>query len=151
MGSTPNCTFPPPDPDAPSVPVIHGTRLTALHRHPPALETESVPTPPDAGMVCDIALRLNVQPLSWLTVTVRAATVSVPLRAGPVLMPTERWTAPLPLPSAAPVMAIHAALLTAVHVQDVAAATSTRAPPPAAGAEPNLVKQQMNNRCPAVR
>ena len=89
LGSTANCTFPEPEPDAPSVIVIHAAPLTALHGHPPAVETETVPTPPDPGMVTDVALRLNVQPLSCMTVTVRAATVTVPLRAGPVLAATE--------------------------------------------------------------
>ena len=132
LGSTANCTFPEPEPDAPSVIVIHAAPLTALHGHPPAVETETVPTPPDPGMVT--ALRLNVQPLSCMTVTVRAATVTAPLRAGPVLAATERSNVPLPLPPADPVTPIHPALLTAVHAQDAAAATSTRAPPPVAGA-----------------
>jgi hypothetical protein len=57
----------------PSVILIHATPVTALHRHRPDVETETVPTPPDAGVFCDVALRLNVQPLSCVTVTVRPA------------------------------------------------------------------------------
>jgi hypothetical protein len=86
-------------------------------------------------MPCDLALRLKVQPLSCITVTVRAATVTVPVRAGPVLGATENSNVPLPLPPAEPVRPIHPALLTAVHAQDAAAATSTRAPPPLADAD----------------
>jgi hypothetical protein len=40
-------------------------------------------------MVCDVALRLNVQPLSCVTVTVRLATVTALLRAGPVVAKIE--------------------------------------------------------------
>jgi hypothetical protein len=38
FGSTANCTFPPAEPDAPSVIVIRGTPLTAVHMHHDAID-----------------------------------------------------------------------------------------------------------------
>ena len=131
FGSTANCTFPPPEPEPPSVIVIHGTPLTAVHVHPPDVPTETVPTPPEAGIVCDVGLMVKVQPLSCATVTVRPATVTIPVRAGPVLAARVRSTAPFPVPPAVP-GAIHAAVLAAVHAHDAPAETSIRAPPPPA-------------------
>jgi hypothetical protein len=134
FGSTANCTFPPPEPDPASVIVIHGTPLTAVHVHPADVPTETVPTPPAAGMACDVGLRVNVQPFSCATVTVRPATVTMPVRPGPMLAANARSTAPFPVPPAVPVIPIQPALLAAVHAHDAAAATSTRAPPPLAAA-----------------
>ena len=130
--STANCTFPPPEPEPPSVIVIHGTPLTAVHVHPPDVPTETIPTPPTAGIVCDVGLMVKVQPLSCATVTVRPATVTIPVRADPVLAAKVRSMAPFPVPPAVPTITIHAALLAAVHAHDAAAPTSTRAPPPPA-------------------
>ena len=132
FGSTANWTFPPPEPEPPSVIVIHGTPLTAVHVHPTAVPTETVPTPPGAGMVCDVGFSVNVQPLSCVTVTGRPATVTIPVRAGPVLAAKVRSTPPFPVPPAVPTIAIHVALLVAVQAHDAAAATSTRVPPPPA-------------------
>lgn len=132
FGSTANWTFAPPEPEPPSVIVIHGTPLTAAHVHPADVPTETAPTPPSAGIVCEVGLSVNVQPLSCVTVTVRPATVTIPVRAGPVLAAKVRSTAPLPDPPALPAIAIHATVLAAVHAHDAAAVTSTRAPPPPA-------------------
>jgi hypothetical protein len=44
-----NPTGPSPAPDAPDVTVIHAALLTAVHRHPPCVDTAAVPVPPDAA------------------------------------------------------------------------------------------------------
>src|SRR3954471_14872648 len=59
-------------------------------------------------------------------VTVRLATVSVPLRAGPVLAASAASTWPLPDPVAPLAIVTHGTLLPAVHAQPAAAVTSTR-------------------------
>jgi len=133
LGSTLNWTVPPPDPDAPSVITTHAAPLTAVQVQPPDVDTDTVPTPPVDGIICDVDPRLNVQPLSCVTVTVRPATVAPPLRAGPVFAANARSTEPLPLPAPPAVTVIQGAPLVAVHPQDAAAVTSILAPPPAAG------------------
>jgi hypothetical protein len=61
--------------------------------------------------------------------------VIVPLRAPPVFWATVYDTAPLPVPLEPAVIATHAALLVAVHVQPAPAVTETLALLPAAGGE----------------
>src|SRR5688500_1443 len=134
FASTVNCTAPGPDPDAPSVITSHGAALTAVQAQPGPAVTDTLLAPPDAPMVCDVALRPNVQPLSCVTVTVRPATAIVPLRAGPALGAIDRSTPPLPLPAAAPFTAIHPTALTADHPHDDPVEMSTRAAPPPAPA-----------------
>jgi hypothetical protein len=56
-------------------------------------------------------------PPDWLNVTVFPATVSVPVRAGPVFAATMKFTPPMPEPLAPLVIVIHVTLLTAVHGQ----------------------------------
>ena len=65
--------------------------------------------------------------------TVRSAMVAVPLRAGPVFAWMSSWTVPLPDPLAPAAIAIHGALLTAVHEHSAAVVTLTFCDPPAAG------------------
>jgi hypothetical protein len=69
-----------------------------------------------------------------VTVNVRPATVSVPMRwPVPVFGATVKATLPAPLPDAPLVIVIQAALLVAVHAQPVLAATDSEALSPAAG------------------
>jgi hypothetical protein len=67
-----------------------------------------------------------------LTVTVRPATRSDPVRGGPVLAAIEKLTRPLPLPLAPEEIVIHGVLVVAVQAQPAAAVTSTPVAPPAA-------------------
>lgn len=64
FGSTLNWTVPAPEPDAPSVIVTHDAPLTAVHGQPVDAATDTDPTPPVAGIICDVDPRLYVQPLS---------------------------------------------------------------------------------------
>jgi len=61
----------------------------------------------------------------WFTVNVCPATVSVPLRALPVLAATLNPTEPFPVPLAPEVIASHEALLLAVHAQPLVVVTPT--------------------------
>lgn len=63
-----------------------------------------------------------------MTVNVWPATVIVPVRAAPVFAATLKVTLPLPLPVAPAVIAIHEALLVAVHPQPLPAVTATVLP-----------------------
>jgi hypothetical protein len=72
----------------------------------------------------------KVQPELWLTVNVRPATVSVPLRAGPVVAATANWTVPFPFRLPAFVIVIHDALLVAVHSHPATVVTATVPEPP---------------------
>jgi hypothetical protein len=78
---------------------------------------------------------LKVQPELWLTVNVRPATVSVPVRAGPVVATTANWTVPLPFRLPAFVIVIHDALLAAVHSHPATVVTATVPEPPAFGTD----------------
>ena len=61
----------------------------------------------------------------WFTVNVCPATVSVPLRALPVLAATLKPTEPLPEPLVPEVIVSHDALLLAVHAHPLVVVTAT--------------------------
>jgi len=63
------------------------------------------------------------------------ATVSVPVRVGPLVAATANVTLPAPFPLAPLLMLIHGALLVAVHAHPAAALTVTERVPPLASAE----------------
>jgi len=71
-------------------------------------------------------------PAACATANVWPAIEIVPLRAGPTLAATLKPTDPLPSPLVPDVMAIHVALLFAVHEHPVGAVTPTDPVPPAA-------------------
>lgn len=120
-------------PLAPAVTVIHGTLLTAVHGHPSPAVTVTVPAPPPTT-IGDVAGEIDTeQPESWLNVTVRPATVAVPLRAGPVFGSTWNCTAPLPVPLPPLCTRSHGALAAAVHAHASAIATLTAGALPADG------------------
>jgi hypothetical protein len=133
FASTVNSTVPAPDPLPPFVTVTQGTLLTAVHAQPPPVVTVTDPDPPATGTACVEGAIETVHPASWLTDTVLPAMVAVPLRAGPVFDWMSSWTVPLPDPLAPMAIAIHAALLTAVHEHSAAVVTLTVCDPPAAG------------------
>jgi hypothetical protein len=68
-----------------------------------------------------------------VTLTVRPAIISSPVRAPPVFAATVNATLPLPLPEAPEVIVSHGAPLVAVHEQSFRVVTPTGlpAPPPA--------------------
>lgn len=98
----------------------------------PAAVATAVPTPPpDAATDWEVGVMAKVQPDAWLTVKVWPATVSVPVRAGPVLAPTVKFTGPLPVPE--PLLSvIHGSLLVTFHPQPEPAVTAVLPVPPAA-------------------
>jgi hypothetical protein len=65
-------------------------------------------------------------------VNVRPATISVPLRAGPVFAAALNRIDPLPLPDVAPLIVSQSAIFVAFHAQPLATVTATvPVPPPA--------------------
>ena len=107
----------------------------AIQVHPGLVLTATEPGPPKYGRFWLAGLMLNVQPEAWLTVNVRPAMVSVPLRAGPVVDATPNCTVPLPVPLLPLVIVIHDALLAAVHAHSGTVATATALEPPALATE----------------
>jgi hypothetical protein len=96
---------------------------------------------------------VNEQPLACVTVKVFPATVSVPVRCGPVFAATENWVVPLPLPLPAAVIVIHESLLVAVQAQPVTVVTLIEPDPPLAGAlcEVGLMVNAQPLACGAVK
>src|SRR5688572_10061583 len=75
-----------------------------------------------------------LQPPPYVTVTVCPATVSVPVRDGPVVAAASYTTAPLPLPSRPDRMSIQSTWEVAVHThRALEARTSTVFEPPESG------------------
>lgn len=110
-----NATVPDPTPDCPDVIEIHGASLWADHVHPAAVLTVIVPEPPLAPTVCDTGAIAVLHPTPWVTVTVCPATVSTPVRDGPVVARASNMTWPLPVPCAPSTMESHSVWLRAVH------------------------------------
>lgn len=106
--------------------MIHDALLTAVHAHPVLVETPTLPLSPRAGtltLVGEIVYEHagggvgggGVPLAACVTVNVRVAIVSVPVRAAPELGATVKVTDPLPVPVVPDVTTIHGALLVAVH------------------------------------
>jgi hypothetical protein len=129
---TVNCTTPSPAPDVALVIVTHAALLAAVHEHPAPALTLTKPLPPAFPIGCDEALSAYVHPDSCATDTLRPATVSVVLRAGPTFTPMFSTTAPLPVPLDPDVTVTQPTALAAVHVQAGAVTTSRPDDPPAA-------------------
>src|SRR4051794_26917664 len=85
VAATLYCTVPLPVPLAPAVTVIQETVLAAVHAHPAAVVTATLPVAPAAGGDAVAGAIAIAQPLAWLTVKVFPATVSVPDRGPPVV------------------------------------------------------------------
>jgi hypothetical protein len=111
-------TLPLPLPLAPLVIVTHEAPV-AVHGHPLAAVTATVPLPPAAVSDWLAGEMVYEHAPACVTVKVLPATVSVPVRdVVAVFAATLNPTAPFPIPDAPEVTAIHVLLLTAVHVHD---------------------------------
>jgi len=76
-------TVPLPVPLAPEGIVIQGAVEVAVQLQLSAVRMSKFLDPPPAGTVALSGSRVAAQPCPWLTVNVRPAMVSVPVRAGP--------------------------------------------------------------------
>jgi len=81
--------LPLPVPLAPEVTLMKASLLVAVQAQPVPDVTLTAPAAILDGKFCAVELRVKVQPFACVTVTVCPATVSVPVRAGPVLAATE--------------------------------------------------------------
>src|SRR3982751_6164651 len=88
--------------------------------------------PPCALTLRLVGLSAYVQPGVCVTVTVRPATVSVPVLAGPSVAATRNATTPAPLPVLPLVMVSHGVPLSEVHAHPAPAVTGTWRSPPEA-------------------
>lgn len=105
--------------------------LAAVQPHPLPAVTVTLPLPPDGGTDCESGEMANVQPWPCVIVTICPATVTVPVRVGPLVGSTVMTTDPLPVPLAAESV-IQLALLLAVHGQPAAAVIGSVCVPPEA-------------------
>jgi hypothetical protein len=122
-----------PVPDAPFEILIQETLLAAVHVHPDEAVTPTDPAPPSGGADCDVCDSEYEHPFAWLIVTVRPATVAVPLRGAPPFAAIVSCTVPSPVPPAPEGTLIHDTLAVAVHRHPLDVLTETvTAPPPAA-------------------
>ena len=140
FGSTTSDTLPLPVPLPPEEMLIHFTSLLAVHLHPLDVETETVNTPPTALASRSVGLiaykqRFSVCVCVCVTVNVSPAMVIVPVRVFPERPSTLNATVPFPAPVAPEVIAIHPALLVALHEQPAAAETARVPLPPVLGVE----------------
>lgn len=138
MAVTLNPTEPLAVPLAPDVTEIHAALLVAAHGQPFAVETPiGVPVPaaagrdwfvgvmryvhePDVSAACEMAIA-------------RPATVTIPVRSGPVLGATLKTIDPVPVPLAPALMVIQGETVTAVQAQFAFVETVIAVPtPPAA-------------------
>ena len=116
-------------PLAPLVTVIHVTSLTAVHEQPFIVRTSMLFSSPLLETRMLSGRTEKVHPDSWLTLTVRPATDTVPLRAGPVFTSTATRTVPVPVPAAGCTESQGRALdAVQVHAGPVVTWTSKRAP-----------------------
>ena len=133
LAATANSTVPVPVPVAPRRIVIQASLLEAVHEHPGEVFSVVLSVPPAAGAETPDGNRLKEQAVpSWLTLTARPATSTVPSRAAPVLAATEKEAVPDPDPELPAVMVIQVALLAALQAQPPTVFTLTEADPPAA-------------------
>ena len=107
--------------------------LAAVHAHPVAAVTATVPVPPPAVGLANAGEMVGVHPMpAWVMVNVLPPIVSVAVRDVVLGFAVTLYaTEPLPVPVAPAVMVTQLALLVAVHAQPVAAVTVT-VPVPAA-------------------
>ena len=113
--------------------VSQAALLAAVQPQPEPAVRAVVEVPPAAAIVLAVGEIANVhdEP-DCVTVTVRPATVSVPVRwAVEVLVAALNVTVPFPLPLAPPVTVSQAALLVAVHAHPVPLVTAVVNAPPA--------------------
>ena len=121
-------TVPFPVPVEPPLIVSHETVLAAVQLQSDPVVTVVVEVSPAPASVRAVGETLYVHaagaPPSCVAVTVRPATVRVPVRSpGAVLAVALNVTVPLPVPLEPPLMLSHAALLVAVHPHPLAVVT----------------------------
>jgi hypothetical protein len=125
--ATENATVPFPVPDAPPVTVIQLSFEDAVHPHEAPAVTAIEPVPPTA-----VKDWHGVDGAAWVTVNVRSAIVSVPVRAAaPEFTPTVNVTLPLPVPDAVRPSVIQESFDTAVQAHAGPVVTDTVPLPPA--------------------
>ena len=116
MGAATNWTSPLPAPDAPDVTVIQSLSLAAAHVQAPVTITRMFPLPPLALNAWSAGANTQSHEEPWLTVSTVDATVTVPVRGGPLFGATVNGTWAGPVLEAAPGV-IQGALLEAFHGQ----------------------------------
>ncbi len=121
-------TVPGPVRFAPFVTVIQENDVVAVQVQPAAVVTVTVTVPPSSSKFREFGLIEYEQPLACVTVKTLLAIVSVPVRAGPLLVATLNLTVPLPVPLAPDVMVTHGAELTAVQAHPAGIVTETLFP-----------------------
>ena len=138
FAATVNPTEPLPVPLGGVVRVIHEASALAVHVHPAAAVTATVPVPPVAAMDAEVGCSEMVhvaggveEPDDCWMVTVSPPMVMVPVRAVPALPATVKLTFPLPEPAAGATV-IQLTVLAAAHGQPPGAATLTEPAPPGA-------------------
>src|SRR5262245_41085955 len=93
-----------------------------------------MPEPPAAAIVWLVGAIEKVHgAAACVTVKVWAATVAVPVRAGPGLAAMFRFTGPAPVPVAPESIVIHGTFAAVVHAHDPPVVTAIVDEPPAAG------------------
>lgn len=126
FAATVNVTDPDPVPDVRDS-VTQDAPDEAVHAQPEPVVTVTPCVPPPLAIEADVGDAANVHEAAaaWVTVTVRPATVTDPVRdCAVVFAGTVSVTEPLPLPLAG-VTAIHAAPELAVHAQPANVVTIT--------------------------
>jgi hypothetical protein len=132
VGATANWIVPFPFRLPPLVIVIHDALLVAVHSHPGAVVTATVPEPPLLATEYDSGSMLTWHPLPWVTVKTCSPIRRVPIREGPAHASTRNATIPSPVPDVDDVIDIHAVSLCAVHGQAAAVVTLIVPDPPSA-------------------
>ncbi len=89
--------LPGPDPVPLEVSVIHGTLVVAVQVQPAPAFTAMLPDPPAAPTGWPVGLIATEQPVPCVTFTVWPATVSVPVRIGPLVGCAAYVTVPVPV------------------------------------------------------
>ena len=121
LASTEYCTLPLLVPDAPSVTEIHEAFDVAVHEHPDAIVTATVPLLPITGAFVLVGASEARHDPACVTVNVWPAIVAVPVRDPPVFAATLRVMLPLPDPELVPLTVSQLTLPAAVHEQFAAA------------------------------
>jgi hypothetical protein len=71
------------------VTVSHEALLATFHAQPAPVLSVAVPLPPAAAKLALVGLKLNEQPVAWLSVKICPPMEMLALRAGPELAATE--------------------------------------------------------------
>ena len=135
LRATVNATVPWPLPLVPDEIVTQGTADDAVQEQPDAVCTTNDPWPPSSSMFALVGERVKAHPCPCVTVTVRPATVSVPVRTGPLIAAALYCTSPSPVPVLPEVTVNHEALAEAAQLHPAPAVTAILPVPPAAGTD----------------